>query len=247
MSILFVSDLHLSAERPEKLDAFKRLFLGAKNKFDAIYILGDLFEEFWVGNDDTTPPNPEILNTLKTCSDAKVKIFLIRGNRELLLDENFTKLCGVTLLEDISAIKIRGKKILLMHGDQLCTLDLKYQLFRKFISNKIIKYLIRQLPYGMRIKFAHGLRPGMTRDKVSKTEEIMDVTDIAVQDTMLTHKARILIHGHTHKPGIHKFELANSPAERIVLGDWYRKGEVLIYTDDNFRFLEIEELLSEFV
>ncbi|NNE37039.1 MAG: UDP-2,3-diacylglucosamine diphosphatase [Gammaproteobacteria bacterium] len=246
MSTLFISDLHLSAERPEKLEAFKFLLTDVASQFESIYILGDLFEEFWVGDDDRTPPNPEILSNLKSCTDSGVQVFFIRGNRELLLQSCFRDQTGVTVLADISEITVAGKKTLIMHGDQLCTLDSKYQLFRTIMTNNLVQFLIRILPYGFRTRLAHGLRPGMTRHKDTKTSEMLDVDQSAVTTIMNKHNASILIHGHTHKPGIHHFRLHNEPAKRIVLGDWYGKGEILVYTEDKFELMCIEDVLSKF-
>ncbi len=90
MSALFISDLHLSTAQPDKLEAFNILLNDIGSQFDSIYILGDLFEEFWVGNDDITPPNPEILAILKSTTESGIKVFFIKGNRELLLEANFS-------------------------------------------------------------------------------------------------------------------------------------------------------------
>lgn len=245
MSALFISDLHLSADQPDKVDAFKKLLNGPAKNFDELYLLGDLFEEFWVGNDDTTPPNPEILLALASLAITQVKVFIVRGNRELLLDESFKELTGVTVLPDISVIKINDQKALIMHGDQLCTLDWKYQLFRKIMTNKFLQALIKFLPYKFRIKLAHGLRPGMTRHKSMKTDVTMDVEPETVEQMMNKFNVSLLIHGHTHKPGIHDFNIDNNFTKRIVLGDWYRKGEILISREDKLELKGINEFLND--
>jgi len=245
MSALFISDLHLSADQPDKVAAFKKLLNGPARKFDELYLLGDLFEEFWVGNDDTTWPIPDIILALASLTITQVKVFITRGNRELLLDKSFKELTGVTVLPDISVIDIKGGKALIMHGDQLCTLDWKYQLFRKFMTNKFLQTLIKHLPYGFRIRLAHGLRPGMTRHKNTKSDEIMDVASETVEQVMNKFNVSLLIHGHTHKPGVHNFNINNKSAKRIVLGDWYRRGEILISLENKLELMGIDEFLNE--
>lgn len=245
MSALFISDLHLSVDQPDKVDAFKKLLNGPAKSFDELYLLGDLFEEFWVGNDDTTPPNPEILHALASLATTQVKVFFIRGNRELLLDVSFRELTGVTVLPDMSVININGQKALIMHGDQLCTLDWKYQLFRKIMTNEFLQALLKSLPYDFRIRLAHGLRPGMTRHKNMKTDVTMDVAPEAVEQMINKFNVSLLIHGHTHKPGIHDFDIDNKFTKRIVLGDWYRKGEILISREDKLELKGINEFLNE--
>jgi UDP-2,3-diacylglucosamine hydrolase len=246
MSALFISDLHLSTAQPDKLEAFNILLNDIGSQFDSIYILGDLFEEFWVGNDDITPPNPEILAILKSTTESGIKVFFIKGNRELLLEANFSDITGVTVMDDISEIMVAGQKALIMHGDLLCSMDWKYQLFRKVITNSLVKFLISMLPYGLRSRLAHGLRPGMTRHKNSKTDAMMDVDHRTVENIMSEYNVSLLIHGHTHKPGIDEFTLDNKPVQRIVLGDWYRKGEILINDGDKLEIMGIEDFLLTF-
>ena len=48
----------------------------------------------------------------------------------------------------------------------------------------------------------------------------MDVNQTAVEKALLNSQCSLLIHGHTHRPGIHTITLENRTAWRIVLGDW---------------------------
>jgi len=53
-----------------------------------------------------------------------------------------------------------------------------------------------------------------------KAENIMDVNQLTVENTMQQYGVQVLIHGHTHRPGLHQFTLRQQPAYRYVLGDW---------------------------
>lgn len=225
---LFISDLHLSPGRPDKLEVFRRFLRGPALDAAAVYILGDLFEEFWVGNDDRTPPNTEILDELRRCTSAGARIYFIRGNRELMLTPFFESLTGCRILQDQTVIELDGKRVLLMHGDRLCSRDRKYQIYRRIIENWPARTLFLSLPYRARTGIAHGLRPYMRRSAGKKPEAIIDADQATIERTMLAHDVDELIHGHTHRPGIHAFDLAGRPARRVVLGDWYERDSVLV-------------------
>lgn len=241
---LFISDLHLSLERPEKLALFKRLLEGRARQAKALYILGDLVEQFWAGNDDGTLPNPDIIEALRQYTQAGGTLFMIRGNRELVLDKGIENITGCTLLEDGSTIDLYGERVLLMHGDVLCTQDVKYQRYRRFMEHPFIKGLYLLFPYRLRILLSHGLRPFMKKSKEKKPMTIIDVEQDAVEATMRRHHTHTLIHGHTHRPDTHHFDLDGSPARRIVLGDWYVEDSVLVCDEEGEKLMRAEDYLS---
>ena len=45
---------------------------------------------------------------------------------------------------------------------------------------------------------------------------------------MQKHGVYRMIHGHTHRPAIHELTINGQPAQRIVLGDWYDQGSILV-------------------
>jgi UDP-2,3-diacylglucosamine hydrolase len=245
VATLFISDLHLSLKRPEKLNDFIQLLRGPARNADAVYILGDLFEEFWVGIDDATPPNKEIVSELQEFSRHGPPLYILKGNRELLLDDNFYSMTGAIKLSDRVVINLNGKRVLLMHGDLLCTSDYKYQRFRQFMVNPIIKTTIKILPYSLRIWLSHGLKPAMNRSVMEKPEKIMDVEQSEVELTMQKNTVTELIHGHTHRPCVHQFEIAGVINQRIVLGDWYSQAQILVCKEDARRLVPVSEYLQE--
>lgn len=244
METLFISDLHLGNARPDKLELFRQLLRGPARAASALYILGDLFDQFWLGNDDNTAANPDILAELHEFSRTGVALYFIRGNRELVLDQHFATLSGCTLLPDQAVIEVAGKKILIMHGDLLCTDDRKYQAFRRFAENPLIKKLFVGLPLKVRVLLTRRLGQIMYRSKLQKSEVIMDVNQATVVRSMLTNQVTELVHGHTHRAGIHQFDLNGQAARRIVLGDWYDNCEILVCTDEQRELMPVQQYLA---
>ncbi len=229
MATLFISDLHLSPERPDKLALFYKLLNGPALDVDALYILGDLFEA-WIGDDDTTSPHREIVEALARYAATGKPLYLMHGNRDFLMGPEFEARSGGRLLPDPSLIDLYGEKTLLMHGDTLCTQDTDYQAFRKQVRDPRWIAGFLQKPLAERAAIASNLREGSRAATRQKEAEIMDVEPAAVSQTMIDHGVRQLIHGHTHRPAIHRFEMQGQSARRIVLGDWYGDDYVLLYS-----------------
>lgn len=243
MSVLFISDLHLCEERTQKLDLFKALLLGPARKAEALYILGDLFEA-WAGDDDRTPPHPEITTELAGFTRAGGRLLLMRGNRDYLLGQKFAHATGGHLLNDETAILLHGRKTLLMHGDTLCTRDVKYQIYRRLVNNRFSINLFLQLPFPVRHRVWHSVREITRRTTARKPPYIVDVHQPAVEQIMRQYDVFDLIHGHTHRQGIHDFSLDGQPARRYVLGDWYENDSVLVADENGLRMWGVKDYLN---
>lgn len=241
--VLFISDLHLSDERPEKTSLFKSLLEGPARKVNALYILGDLFEA-WAGDDDSTPPHPEIINMLSDYTGSGGKLYMMRGNRDFLLGKKFALDTGANLLGDIELIELNGNKTLLMHGDTLCTRDVMYQVYRRIVNNNFTISLFMSLPYSLRVKIWHGVRNFTRNTNKNKSPYIVDVHQPEVEKIMSSYNVTDLIHGHTHKQAIHEFMLNNKPARRLVLGDWYEKDCVLLADSNGLQMMGVQECVN---
>lgn len=243
MTTLVVSDLHLGAERPEKLDCFRAFCARARREADTLYILGDLFE-VWVGDDDDTSPHPTVLDELARLSEAGVTLGVARGNRDFLLGDRFAQTTGARLLADYERIELNGRAALLTHGDLLCTDDVKYQRFRSVVRNRAIQKTFLTAPLAWRKRIAHRTQRGTRASTARKAPAIMDVVSGSVESVMRAQDVRLLIHGHTHRPAVHDFTLDGVPARRIVLGDWYEQENVLVCDDAGERLVELSDYLS---
>lgn len=234
MSVLFISDLHLDANRPEAIRAFHRFLEERASNAGALYILGDLFEA-WVGDDDDAPLAQEAAGALARLTAGGTQVFFAHGNRDFLVGEDFARRSGAGLLEETSVIEIGGERVLLMHGDSLCTGDRDYQEFRAMVRDPKWQAQFLTLPLMARRALAAQARDASRMSTGGKPMEIMDVNPSAVAGAMRSHGVRRLIHGHTHRPEVHEFDLDGAPATRTVLGDWFRRGWALEYNGRHFR------------
>jgi UDP-2,3-diacylglucosamine hydrolase len=233
--IQFISDLHIAWDKPEITQRFLQFLETRATKANALYILGDLFDA-WVGDDDFSPPTSNIREALKRLSESGTKIFFQQGNRDFLLGGRFCAETGVTLLADPFVIDLFGERTLLMHGDLLCTDDLPYQAFRVKARSKEWQQDVLSKPLFIRLLAARWYRIRSFFHKRKKAQAIMDVNQDAVTNAMLEYQCLRLIHGHTHRPHIHNFEIGGQPAQRYVLSDWTKyKGEVLVWDENGSR------------
>ncbi len=224
--ILLISDLHLQEERPDITRAFLALTTGRARSAESLYILGDFFEA-WIGDDAMSPYQLSICEALRALSDSGTKIFLMHGNRDFLLGKAFCKAAGCTLLKDPTRVEFNGEAVLLMHGDSLCTRDEAYMRLRRYLRNPLTLFVLRHLPLATRHRLARKLRSESRAQTRMKANDIVDVTPTEVPRVMLQHGVTTLIHGHTHRPAIHKLQMGDLAARRIVLGDWDRQGWAL--------------------
>ncbi|APG16992.1 UDP-2,3-diacylglucosamine hydrolase [Kosakonia radicincitans] len=226
MATLFIADLHLQTEEPAITAGFLRFLAGEARQADALYILGDLFEA-WIGDDDPNPLHQQIASAIKSLVESGVPCYFIHGNRDFLLGKRFARQSGMQLLPETQVLDLYGRKILIMHGDTLCTDDAGYQAFRKKVHTPWIQALFLALPLFIRRRVAAKMRAGSKAANSSKSLKIMDVNPQAVIDALEKHRVQWLIHGHTHRPAVHELTANNAPAFRAVLGAWHSEGSMV--------------------
>jgi UDP-2,3-diacylglucosamine hydrolase len=237
--ILFISDLHLALEKPEITQRFLTFLKNHAAKAEAVYILGDLFDA-WVGDDDPTPPNNKIRQQLRQLTDSGTQVYLQPGNRDFLLGRKFCQDTGVRLLDDYVVIDLYGTPTLLTHGDLLCTDDLPYQAFRAKSHTPEWRHTVLAKPLLVRLLVARWYRFRSYFHKRKKSLEIMDVNQETVIRVMRDHGCLRLIHGHTHRPAVHHFEVNGRPARRYVLAAWERgAAEMLCWNRNGYRIENI--------
>ena len=227
MKHCFISDLHLSEKTPELTQAFLRFLDESKEACTHFYILGDLFET-WIGDDDNSPFNIQIKEALSEFTSNGPETFFIHGNRDFLIGESFSKDTGITILPDPFSFMIDEQKIVLSHGDFLCTDDVDYIAFRNEVRSKDWQTSFLSKSLDERLQIAASLRDDSKAATAEKSNEITDVNNEEVIGFISKHKPNLFIHGHTHRPNIHDI----SSSKRIVLGDWGDFGWSLTLTGD---------------
>ena len=224
---LFLSDLHLSPERPGAVAAFHAFATGPARDAAAVYVLGDLFD-WWVGDDQMRNRlAAAVVASLAGITRAGVPLFVGRGNRDFLLGERFAHATGATMLTDYTVADLHGVRTLLCHGDELCTDDTEYQAYRARMRAPETQARLLAMPYVVRLGIAWWLRRRSGSENALKPEAIMDVTPGAVVAALRDHGARRLIHGHTHRPARHEHDVDGALCERYVLADWHDRGHYL--------------------
>jgi UDP-2,3-diacylglucosamine hydrolase len=231
MTTLFISDLHLDAERPQVTALFGRFLREEACGADALYILGDLFEA-WVGDDDPSDTGAFVARELRTLADAGVPVHFIRGNRDFLVGDAYARRAGMAILPDPAVVMLYGEPTLILHGDTLCTDDVAYQQFRAQVRNPAWQQQFLSQPLAARVAFAQQARAASKAHQAGlqdrgAMESITDVAPATVEATLLRFGITRMIHGHTHRPAIHELEIGERACQRIVLGDWYDQGSVL--------------------
>lgn len=220
MTTLFIADLHLHQSRPEITRAFYQFLQTQAQGAEALYILGDFFDA-WIGDDDDASLPQQVAEALQELSQRSTDIFLMHGNRDFLLGENFAAKAGAKLIPEGTVINLYNCPTLLLHGDSLCTLDHEYQHFRQQVRSAAWQAQVLVQPLMARRALATQIRAESQNMNSLKAENIMDVTPAEVERVMTEAKVARLIHGHTHRPARHNLNINNLPAERIVLGDWH--------------------------
>ncbi len=199
-------------------------------KARVLYILGDLFE-VWLGDDDSAPYFQPVFEALKNFS-LNGKLFFMHGNRDFLIGSQLANALKCSLLTDPTVIQLGNHQVALMHGDLLCTDDVDYQNFRSLVRDEQWQRDFLSKPLAQRRSIATGLREKSHQAMQDKHYEIMDVNLTTVANTMRDLDVDILIHGHTHRPGIHPVATHKT---RYVLGDWHPEPSYLSWSNNQFQ------------
>ncbi|HYL71913.1 MAG TPA: UDP-2,3-diacylglucosamine diphosphatase [Candidatus Dormibacteraeota bacterium] len=223
---LFVSDVHLDAAHPEASAQFLDFLAREAADAAALYILADLFEA-WIGDDDQDTDKARVCAGLRSLTARGVACFILHGNRDFLLVDEFCARSGCRLLPDPVVAQLDGERVLLTHGDALCTDDHSYQELRSVVRDERWQRRFLALPRAQRELLADEARAGSRAHTARTVPYIMDVNAQAVQAAFRVARVRRMIHGHTHRPAVHDLTLDGAPAQRIVLGAWYEQGSYL--------------------
>lgn len=234
---VFISDLHLYPSRPETIDLFLRFADEVASTADTLYILGD-FLEVWVGDDGPAGTVSSVFDKLSELKETHgTNVRLMHGNRDFMIGEDLASRCHFELIDDPYAVILKGQDALLMHGDTLCTDDVEYQAMRKVIRTPQWKQQMLEKTLEERIAIAKSYREQSQQSTTEKEEYIMDVNQGETDRVFIDNDVDLIIHGHTHRPAIHRKDIGGRERIRIVLGDWHKSGSYLRINDATSDFI----------
>lgn len=242
--IYFISDLHLDESRPETTRLFLNFVSYRASRAQALYILGDFFEA-WIGDDNDSDLIREIKDALKQLTSGGVETYFMHGNRDFLIGQRFADETGCQLIPDPTVINLFGTQTLLMHGDSLCVHDVSHQRFRKYAYNPKINRFFTMLPLAIRKRLASYARSKSKQSISQKDRQIMDVCTDEVKRVLSAHNADVLIHGHTHRPGVHQIDSNGQQKQRIVMSDWHDTASILLQEQQaGLQLVDLKSLLA---
>jgi UDP-2,3-diacylglucosamine hydrolase len=243
VATLFVSDVHLGPANPRATDEFIQFVDTVAVRTEALYILGDLFD-VWLGDDDSRVPHPNVIEALARLSQSGVKLGVVHGNHDFLLGEQFVQTTGATLHSDPDVIELYGQRVVICHGDHLCSDDVEYQQWRGYSRTPENQQAFLGLPMAARQEQVAALRAKSRQSVQLKAEEIMDVNQGTVEQVFEALGVDTMIHGHTHRPALHHFKLNGQAACRYVLGDWYEQSHVLVWDESGAKAMTTAQAAS---
>ncbi len=232
MSIYIVSDLHLSANRPDLTNKFFYFLDNHAKHAEAIYILGDFFA-VWLGDDMTQNWQREVQAKLCALAARDIAIYIMHGNRDFLIGQDFITACNATLIQEPYQLEIYGRPTVLLHGDSLCTQDPSYQVLRRIVRNRLVQWCFLKLPFSLRQRIAKRLRRSSRENLQLAPNPKTDATESAINNILQQYGNTVLIHGHTHHPCINWRWQNQQRSLRIVLSDWDKRGNMLHCAPNN--------------
>ena len=236
MTAWFASDLHLDPSTPQIADRFKRFLAGPARDARSLFLLGDLFEA-WIGDDDPEPAHREVVAALADAAAAGTLVYVMRGNRDFMIGERFCAESGAILLDDPAILPVGGERVLISHGDGLCVDDRAYQKLRALVRDASLRDGFARLPIEARRRLASEAREGSREHLANTSVYITDVNQPAVESVMREADVPLMIHGHTHRPGVHRFRSNGVERTRVVHGAWHDEAHVVRWDDAGWQLL----------
>jgi UDP-2,3-diacylglucosamine hydrolase len=229
--ILFISDLHLNESDHATADRFFSFMEKIAPGADALYVMGDLFH-VWLGDAliDIDVFAQRAIASFSQLSKGDTKLYFILGNRDFMLGAHFAMACGGKLLDEQTVVSLGNEYAVLLHGDELCTDDKRYQRARKILRSRAFKAFGNSLPFWLRRRIAARIRAASKSHKAGSAMTILDANRDAINETFATHNVKLMIHGHTHRPT----DETIAGKRRIVLSDWQQDYGYLEWIDGEF-------------
>ena len=237
MATFIIADLHLSTQHPELLKALDN-FYQRLNCNDKVIILGD-FVDFFVGIDYQNNVHKKVRELIGYNKTRGITTFFICGNRDFLINKQAADFFNFTLLKEETKINTPQGPALLLHGDELCVNDPKFQRFRHITKNPILRGLFRALPLYLKKKIGLHIRQNSQSQekKRSVSEQAWQIILKEAKAYLNKHSCRILIHGHFHIFANDK-EAFGKHSYRLALGSWGQNYSYVKIDEHNIKLIQ---------
>jgi len=197
------TDLHLQPQYFHEIVAFAASLETLIGQCDAVVILGDLFESYIGREDFVHPAFDPVLKTFQALRQAACEIYLIRGNRDVLLNHSDARNLDFTVADSIICTAPEGH-LLLTHGDAFCLGDLPYQRLRRILRRPGLRPFLRALPRWVRSRSALKLRNYSVQQVARKPLDSMMLTLPKVAEVMREEGVQQAWIGHLHEFSVHE-------------------------------------------
>lgn len=196
---LLIGDLHLDLERSGDVESFVRWLEGLP-RFPALVVLGDFFE-YWIGQAQASSAGGRaVIGALSRLTAAGTAVEVVHGNRDFLLDAGFERATGARVHPDGFVGRTDGGgRVLVVHGDELCTLDRGYLRLRRVLRSGPVRWLARSLPRAVAAAVARRLRRASTAALESKPAAEAEQQPDAARQLVRASGATALVCGHAHR------------------------------------------------
>lgn len=196
------TDLHLQPVAFAEIVAFAASLENLIGQADAVVILGDLFESYIGREDFVHPAFDPVRRTIAALHASGCQVFLVRGNRDALLNQADAQHLDFTVADSIVCTAPAGK-LLLTHGDAFCLGDLPYQRLRRTLRRPGLRTVLRMLPHGLRARIARRLRKYSVQEVARKPLDSMMLTLPKVASVMQQEEVENAWIGHLHESAEH--------------------------------------------
>lgn len=224
--VIFVaSDFHFGENQTEVLAPFLKLLSMAKDWNASLFLNGDLFN-YWFESKGKIPQSCEpFIASLKEAIDKGLKVTVLRGNRDFLMNDEFIKKTGAILIREDELV-LSDFKVVITHGDQFDR-SLKYRIYRIVIRSALIRFMINQVSISFLMKIINGLRK-KNQTAINKKVELPE-------NISCPNDFRVVL-GHYHQENIRK--LSNGWV--LFCPAFDSSPRVLKITTNDFEFLKVD-------
>ena len=221
--VYFIADVHLRSQRPELLQSFIDFCAGIRERKPYLYILGDLFD-VWLGDDMMSAEEARVAEAINSIHQEGGRAFFQAGNRDFLVGEEFLARCNCQMLSEETVVEHNDFRILICHGDSLCTADNQLQKARRLTRTASWRKNFLAQDKEKRFALSQQYFAQSTSHKKKIPSSYLRIPRDLLEEKMLARKCNLIIHGHTHNPRQTRFKVEDERKTVITLGDWNEMG-----------------------